>query len=95
MKTAFLAAIAITMFAASATFAADLNSADAASIAKDGIGIGPAKAEMIVKEREKGPFKDWTDVSNRVKGIGPATVSKNQTTLTFGAAPAAAVPATK
>lgn len=41
-------------------------------------GIGPAKAEAIVKYRENnGPFASVEDLA-KVGGIGPATVEKNR-----------------
>ena len=93
MNKTFAAALALALvFGASVTFAADLNKDDAATIAKDGMGIGTVKAEMIVAERTKnGPFKSWEDLKMRIKGFGPATIEKNKSTLTFG--PAAAAPA--
>lgn len=100
MNKTFAATLALALvFGASVVFAADLNKDDAATIAKDGMGIGTVKAELIVAERTKnGPFKSWEDLKMRVKGFGPATIEKNKTTLTFGtaaAAPAAApAPAT-
>ena len=94
MNKTFAAALALALvFGASVTFAADLNKDDAATIAKDGMGIGTVKAELIVAERTKnGPFKSWEDLKMRVKGFGPATIEKNKTTLTFG--PATEAPAT-
>ena len=90
--------IALALVSFGSAFAADLNKDDAATIAKDGVGIGPKKAEMIVAERTKGgAFKDWTDLQKRVKGFGVNTIEKNATTLTFGpttAAPVATAPAT-
>ena len=93
MNKTFAAALALALvFGASVTFAADLNKDDAATIAKDGMGIGTVKAEMIVAERTKnGPFKSWEDLKMRIKGFGPATIEKNKSTLTFG--PAATAPA--
>ena len=78
-------ALALVLGIASTGFSADINKDDAATIAKDGLGIGPKKAELIVTERTaKGPFKDWEDLKMRVKGFGPATIEKNKDTLTFG-----------
>lgn len=91
MKKNFVSALALALVfgLSSISFAADLNKDDAATIAKDGMGIGMKKAEMIVAERNaKGPFKDWNDLKMRIKGFGPATIDKNQTTLTFGPATA-------
>ena len=96
MKKTICTAIALAIVYFGTAFAADLNKDDAATIAKDGMGIGMKKAEMIVAERNaKGPFKDWADLKSRIKGFGPATIDRNKDTLTFGpAAPAAtAVPA--
>ena len=93
MNKTFAAALALALvFGASVVFAADLNKDDAATIAKDGMGIGTVKAELIVAERTKnGPFKSWEDLKMRIKGFGPATIEKNKSTLTFG--PAATAPA--
>ncbi|HEB78608.1 MAG TPA: topoisomerase [Methylothermaceae bacterium] len=64
--------------------AININKADAAAIAEELKGIGKAKAKAIVKEREKhGPFKNSADLIARVKGIGPATVKKNEGKLQF------------
>jgi competence protein ComEA len=48
----------------------DINKADQAAL--DGVkGIGPVTSKAILDERKRGgPFKDWTDFSARVKGIG-------------------------
>ncbi|GAA0702867.1 hypothetical protein GCM10009104_35390 [Marinobacterium maritimum] len=56
----------------------DINTASAAQIASALNGIGPAKAEAIVAYREaNGPFIAVEQLSD-VKGIGPATVTKNR-----------------
>lgn len=34
-------------------------------------GVGPALSQELMKERKKMLFKDWDDVSRRVKGLGP------------------------
>lgn len=48
----------------------DVNKADAAML--DAVkGLGPAKSKAILDERAKnGDFKDWSDLQQRVKGIG-------------------------
>lgn len=33
-------------------------------------GIGPVLTKQVISERTKAPFKDWNDVTTRVKGIG-------------------------
>ncbi len=64
--------------------AVNVNKADAAAIAKELKGVGKAKAEAIVAERKQnGPFKNAEDLAARVKGIGPATIKKNQGNLQF------------
>jgi competence protein ComEA len=56
----------------------NVNTANAAEIAKTLNGIGMSKAGAIIKDREtNGPFKSVDDLA-RVKGIGAATVSKNK-----------------
>ncbi|MBK4733111.1 helix-hairpin-helix domain-containing protein [Noviherbaspirillum sp. DKR-6] len=49
---------------------ADVNKADQAAL--DGIkGIGPVISKRIIDERQAhGPYKDWADFEQRVKGIG-------------------------
>ena len=39
-------------------------------------GIGPSMAEKMLGERKKAPFKDWNDLTSRVKGVGDASASK-------------------
>jgi competence protein ComEA len=47
----------------------DLNKATEAQL--DGLkGIGPVLTKQVISERAKAPFKDWNDVTTRVKGIG-------------------------
>jgi len=54
----------------------NVNTADAATIAKELKGIGMSKARAIVEYREKyGPFKAPEDLS-LVRGIGEKTVQK-------------------
>ena len=50
--------------------AVEINTADQAAL--DGIaGIGPATSKAILDERKKnGNFKDWSDLEQRVRGIG-------------------------
>lgn len=65
-------------------------------------GVGPGIATKILDERKKGSFKDWTDLIDRVQGIGENNAAKFSTEgLTVGnaaykgAAPAAAKAADK
>jgi competence protein ComEA len=56
----------------------DVNTADAALIAKSLDGVGPVKSAAIVKYRkENGPYKTLADV-DKVRGIGPRTLENNK-----------------
>ncbi|MDD2768749.1 MAG: helix-hairpin-helix domain-containing protein [Methylococcus sp.] len=77
----------------------DINTATADEIAAAMAGVGKAKAEAIVKDREvNGKFKSVDDLK-RVKGIKEGILSKNRDKITVKgeaaapAAPAAAAPA--
>lgn len=42
----------------------------------DGLkGVGPVLTREIMSQRQKAPFKDWADVTSRVKGMGPQKAS--------------------
>ena len=66
----------VAMLYAAACFAAvDVNKATAADL--DSIkGIGPGISAKILDERKKGNFKDWTDLIDRVKGLGEGNAAK-------------------
>ncbi len=56
----------------------NINTADAATLAKELKGVGLKRAEAIVEYRQKhGPFKSADELA-LVKGIGPAAVAKNR-----------------
>jgi competence protein ComEA len=56
----------------------NVNTADAATLARELHGIGPAKAQAIVAHRDKhGPFRSADDLA-RVRGIGRKTVERNR-----------------
>ncbi len=80
-----LTAAVLCFSAISAAYAANVNSAS-----RDGLqavkGIGPAKADAIILEREKnGPFTGPENLANRVKGIGEKSVKTLvEGGLTFG-----------
>ncbi|MFC0710666.1 ComEA family DNA-binding protein [Azorhizophilus paspali] len=64
-----------------ATVKVDLNAADAATLERDLLGIGPAKAQAIVDYRQAhGPFAS-VDELLEVKGIGTAILDKNRDRL--------------
>jgi competence protein ComEA len=55
--------------------ALEVNTANEAEL--DSIrGLGPSSTARILKAREQGPFKDWSELMQRVKGIKPATAAK-------------------
>lgn len=59
----------------------DLNSADAATLARELDGIGLARAKAIVEYREKnGKFRSADELLN-VKGIGPQVLQQNKGNL--------------
>jgi len=63
--------------------AVDLNRATRAEL-ETVKGIGPAKAEAIIRDREKnGPFRNVDDLV-RVRGFGKTTVDKLRKELTAG-----------
>ena len=70
-----LLALCLAFFAAVAFAAVDVNKATQAEL--DGIkGIGPSIAGKILDARKTGPFKDWGDLVERVKGIGEGNAAK-------------------
>lgn len=73
LKALLLAACSI--WSAAALAAVDVNTASAADL--DSIkGIGPGTTSRIIDARKAGPFKDWTDFVERVRGIGPGNAAK-------------------
>lgn len=75
----------------------NINTADAAALAKALDGVGPAKAKAIVTYREKnGPFKSIEQLG-MVQGITQKIIDKNRADIRLGAdkAPAPAAPAAK
>ena len=68
----------------------NINTADAATIARELDGIGPSKAQAIVEFRQQnGPFKSVEDLL-KVKGIGARMLEQNRSSIQLGktAAPA-------
>jgi competence protein ComEA len=62
--------LSLALLASVAWAQVDLNKAN--EIELDGLkGLGPAMTRQIMDTRQKAPFRDWPDVMQRVKGIGP------------------------
>jgi competence protein ComEA len=55
--------------------AVDINKATQADL-ESVKGIGPAMSTKILDERKKSTFKDWPDVIERIKGVGPGNAAK-------------------
>jgi competence protein ComEA len=71
-------ALTALLFSLSSFAAVDVNKASAAEL--DGIkGIGPSLSGKILKESNKGSFKDWPDLMHRVSGIGEKSAAKFST----------------
>ncbi len=72
----------------------NINTADAATLDRVLVGIGPSKAQAIVAYRKaNGAFKNAEALAD-VKGIGPATLKRNAGRISTGAkASAKAAPA--
>lgn len=62
-------ALTALLLSLSSFAAVDVNKATAAEL-DDIKGIGPSLSGKILKERNKGNFKDWPDLMHRVSGMG-------------------------
>ena len=84
--------LALSLLLAGSAFAAEkvnINSADAATLDRVLVNIGPSKAEAIVAHRKaNGPFRSAEQLA-LVKGIGLKTVEKNRDLIVVGGAAAA------
>jgi competence protein ComEA len=60
---------------APARAAPDVNQASLAEL-ESLPGIGPGTSGRILEERQKGLFKDWADLTRRVKGVGAGNAAK-------------------
>jgi len=87
-----LQSLVLSLLIAGSAFAADkvnINSADAATLDRVLVNVGPSKAEAIVAYRKaNGAFKSAEQLA-LVKGIGLKTIEKNRDRIVVsGAAPA-------
>ena len=73
-RIVLVVSLIVASFALHAGQVIDINKADAATIAKEIKGLGPAKAKAIVKYRNThGPYKRVDDLV-KVSGIGEKTL---------------------
>lgn len=84
------ALVCVTAFAGLAVTpawaATDVNKANQAEL-ESVKGIGPGLAGKILKAREAGAFKDWSDMVDRVSGVGPGNATRlSQAGLTVAGA---------
>jgi competence protein ComEA len=90
-----LVASILAAFAFAAMAAVDANKASQAEL-ETVKGIGPGLSGKILDARKAGAFKDWTDLVDRVGGVGPGNAARfSQAGLTvnntaYGATAAAA-----
>lgn len=77
-------ALVATAVALNAFAAVDVNRASRAEL-ESVKGIGPGLSAKIMKARETGAFKDWSDFAQRVGGVGSANAAKlSKAGLTVG-----------
>ena len=92
-RTLIQALVASLLPAAAWAGPVNVNTADAATLAKELDGVGPAKAQAIVEYRQKnGAFRSADDLL-KVDGIGARVLEQNRANIRLdkaGAAPAAA-----
>ena len=82
-----LLAATLAFCSAAVLAAVDINQADQAAL-ESVKGIGPALSTRLLDERKKSPFKDWPDLIDRVKGIGPGNASRySEAGLTVNGSP--------
>ena len=80
----------VLMGSAFAAEKVNVNTADAATIDRVLLNVGPSKAEAIVAHRKaNGPFRSLEQLA-LVKGIGLKTVEKNRDRIVLGGSVAAA-----
>ncbi len=92
-----IAAATLSLALLGSAFAADkvnINTADAATLDRVLVNVGPSKAEAIVAYRKaNGPFRSAEQLA-QVDGIGLKTVEKNREMILLGGGAAPAKPTT-
>ena len=71
VRIARIVAALYALIATGALAGVDVNLASQAEL-ETVKGIGPSLSTLIVSERRNGPFKSWSDLRARVKGVGDA-----------------------
>jgi competence protein ComEA len=94
MKRTFLATVGFLALAAGALPAVagpvNINTADAATLANELTGVGPALAEAIVADRKANGNFATPEALSRVKGIGERIVEMNRPNILVADPPTAA-----
>lgn len=75
MNLRHILATALVFFSMAAQAAVDANQASQADL-ETVKGIGPALSAKILAARQQGAFKDWTDLVDRVGGVGPGNAGR-------------------
>jgi len=68
-------AVLVSAFALNAHAAVDANQASRADL-ETGKGIGPGLSGKIIEARKAGDFKSWSDLVERIGGVGPANAAR-------------------
>ena len=93
---ALFSAVALSLALAGSALAAEkvnINTADAATLDRVLVNVGPSKAQAIVAYRKQnGPFRSAEQLA-QVQGIGLKTVEKNRESILLGGGAPAAKPA--
>lgn len=90
IRQALIAALTVCAFNAFAAVEANQASATELQTVR---GIGPSLSTKIVQARKTANFKNWTDMVERVQGVGPGSAARlSQAGLTVAGAPYAPAP---
>lgn len=70
-----LIALVFATLSFAAWAAVDVNTATQAEL-EAVRGVGTTLSSRVLAEREKAKFKDWTDLIQRVRGVGPGSAAR-------------------